>query len=128
MLTILYIVLEGAIAALAFSYSAVVGVVFLLTFTLLGIIALWINFHFIKIKLDENYGRFPMRFPVGYITGLDIVDEKYSGPPRPEHADGTDWNSGVRPENRPSLVRCPFCQATVSKPGSRFCSDCGKAF
>jgi len=124
---LLYIVLEGAISALAFSYSAMVGVAFVLAFTLIGIIALWMNFHFTKVKLDENHGRYPMRFPVGFITGLEIIDETYSGPSKPKHPEGTAGNNSFIHGSHPSLVQCPFCHATVANPESRFCSDCGKA-
>ncbi len=128
MVAILYIVFEGALAAVAFSYSAAFGVVIVLMFTLMGIIVLWINFHGTKLGLEGNFGHYrnPMLFSRTYMVGLEIVDENYSGPPKPESFEGTTWDNGSPLGSSPAFVRCAFCHAIVGIPDSKLCPECGR--
>lgn len=122
----LYILVAGLLAAVAFSYSAVLGIEIALMLAVMGVIALWINFRGVELGLERNFGRYrnPMYFSRTYNAGLEIVDENYSGSPRPESFETADANHGTS-SGKAFFVLCPFCHAAVADSNSRVCPDCG---
>ncbi len=109
----------AVVGALALFISLVWGIVLLVVLASVSALGLWFRFTLMEGAMAETGG-------VSANPWFDVVDDR---DPKVLEA----YNQGERPrfpdEESDSVGEpgsCPFCGARVSRPGARYCDDCGK--
>ncbi len=119
----------GAVVAIALFVGIVAATISLggaimlaAVFLLFGLLGAVVHLHLIRARLLDYGGRFPMPNAGLGVLGVDIVDDDYDDS---ETHEPTDLPSNTL-EGPSFTPHCPYCHAELTKPGVKYCNNCGR--
>jgi len=123
---IFYVVALGLISLVVATYSVSDGILFVVLFSVIGLIGFWVHFSLIENRLEDYDGRIPMPNGGLGLLGIDIVDDDAEDDLRAGDSDTTSDFDDNELDSQVALPKCPYCSATLPKRDARFCDECGK--
>ncbi|MGC2289662.1 MAG: zinc ribbon domain-containing protein [Thermoplasmata archaeon] len=116
------VVIALFVGAIAATISLGGAIVLAAVFLVFGFMAAVAHLYLVRSRLADYGGRFPMPNAGLGLLGVDILDDDYYDAQDDEPMD-LPSNTLEGPRFTP---HCPYCHAELTKPGVKFCNNCGK--